>query len=157
MLTSSLTDETVIAATRKLLMVPLESYKSVLKVLQIESFGLILALLPLQERRLLARHTVKMALKWGEKITTVEQVNGLFELIKPMLKDDGVSQNAQKLTISRMMSQLMKIGKTLKKNKTWLLDLFTCLITMIQMFCSRFTLLQENISDKVASRESNSH
>jgi diphthamide synthase subunit DPH2 len=95
MLTSSLTDETVIAATRKMLMVPLESYKSVLKVLQIESFGLILALLPLQERRLLARHTVKMALKWGEKITTVEQVNGLFELIKPMLKDDGVSHNAQ--------------------------------------------------------------
>lgn len=39
---------------------------------------------------MLARDAVRMALKWGEKITSVEQVNGLFEIIRPMLKDDPV-------------------------------------------------------------------
>jgi hypothetical protein len=71
-------------------MVPLEAYKSILKVLSIESFSKILQLLPLQERRLLARHAVRMAIKWGEKISSVEQVNGLFDLIRPLLKDDTV-------------------------------------------------------------------
>jgi vacuolar protein sorting-associated protein 35 len=85
----SFKDEQVVKLTRRLLMIPLESFKSVPKILSIDTYGQIISLLPLSERRTIAREIVRTALRWGTKITEVEHVTGLFELIKPMIKDDA--------------------------------------------------------------------
>ncbi|KAL0488764.1 vacuolar protein sorting protein VPS35 [Acrasis kona] len=85
-------DDQVVKLTRKILTIPLESYSSVLKILDIEKYNEILTLLPFAERRMVARQIVRTALKYNDKITTVDQVNELFELIRPMLKDEATNE-----------------------------------------------------------------
>ncbi|KAL0489745.1 vacuolar protein sorting protein VPS35 [Acrasis kona] len=85
-------DDQVIKLTKKVLTIPLESYKSILKLLDLDNYNQVLTLLPFEEKRMVARQIVRTAIKHGDKITTVDQVNELFELIKPMLKDEPTNE-----------------------------------------------------------------
>ncbi|EFC41731.1 vacuolar protein sorting-associated protein [Naegleria gruberi] len=78
----------LVKLVKKLLLIPIESYKNVLTVLQLEKYGEILELLGFDDRRSIAMDICRCALKHRHKVTNVDEIRGLFELIKPLLKDE---------------------------------------------------------------------
>ncbi len=85
---TSLAMDEVVEMLRRLLLVPLESYNNVLRVLQLEKYGDIINSLGYEQRKFIALSIVRCALDNGHKISTFEQLNKLFDLIRPLLKDE---------------------------------------------------------------------
>lgn len=85
-------EESTIELIKKLLMTPLESYKSILVILKLDAFQVLLGKLPFVEKKSLASALVKSALDYNKKLSTWEQVDRLFSLIQPLIKSEGDSE-----------------------------------------------------------------
>eukprot|EP01027_Heterolobosea_sp_BB2_P019881 GEZU01028019.1.p1 GENE.GEZU01028019.1~~GEZU01028019.1.p1 ORF type:complete len:796 (-),score=288.15 GEZU01028019.1:122-2509(-) len=71
-----------------LLTIPIDSYKNVLTLLELTNYTSVMSLLTYPDRRTIAIEICKSALKYLHEFTTWEQVNKLFELIRPLVKDE---------------------------------------------------------------------
>jgi vacuolar protein sorting-associated protein 35 len=86
---TALASDEIVDMLKRLLLVPLESYNNVLTVLKLEKYGDIIHSLGYEQRKFIALSIVRCEnYDNGHKISTFEQVNKLFDLIRPLLKDE---------------------------------------------------------------------
>ncbi|KAL9655021.1 hypothetical protein ABK040_008805 [Willaertia magna] len=81
-------NQTLIRLIKRLLLTPIEIYKNILTILDLESFGEVLSLLAFEDRRYVALELCQCGIKYRTVISTWEEVGKLFELIRPLLKDE---------------------------------------------------------------------
>jgi len=86
----------VAKALISLLNIPLDTYKNILTVLQLDSYPKVMQVLGYYTRKSMAVSIVKNILKYRTIISEPEQAHLLFEFIMPLLKDDD-SEGAKKV------------------------------------------------------------
>lgn len=80
--------ERVTQLLRRLLLLPVEQYQNILVLLHLDRYGDLMRTLSFPHRRDIAVAIVRAALKHRHPISTPEQVNKLFELLRPLTKDE---------------------------------------------------------------------
>jgi vacuolar protein sorting-associated protein 35 len=78
----------IVQLVQRLLEVPIEFYQNILTVLKLGKYGDILALLGYEQRKSIALKLLRCALDNEYVISTYEDANKLFDLIRPLLKGE---------------------------------------------------------------------
>jgi len=89
-------NHSVAKALISLLNIPLDTYKNILTVIQLDSFPKVMQILGYYTRKSVAVNIVKNILKYRTIIGEPEQAHLLFEFIMPLLKNDD-SEGAKKV------------------------------------------------------------
>eukprot|EP00761_Pharyngomonas_kirbyi_P013948 gb/GECH01013978.1/.p1 GENE.gb/GECH01013978.1/~~gb/GECH01013978.1/.p1 ORF type:complete len:810 (+),score=182.39 gb/GECH01013978.1/:1-2430(+) len=87
--------EPVTQLLRRLLLLPVEQYQNVLVLLHLEHYSDLMQILAYTHRRDIAVAIARAALKYRHPITSSEQVNKLFELMRPLMKDESDAPEAE--------------------------------------------------------------
>ena len=81
-------DPQTVKLLKKFLIVPIDHYENVVTCLDLAAIPDLIAQLPYNARRGLAKDIASAAAKYSHKVDSVDQVNKLFTLLAPLIQDE---------------------------------------------------------------------